>query len=133
MDNIKKVVGCKHLTVREEEDGRLRFREDHFIEPDGTVSQVRSRLTLIGQSRKNQSPQQDVLLSRSRYFAPATQSLRFYIEYFKPKREIEIELKIDGKECNPKTFFNMFFEQYEKQVRKEATKIVEEQIGRAHV
>jgi 5-methylthioadenosine/S-adenosylhomocysteine deaminase len=73
------------------EDGRLRFREDHFIEPDGTVSQVRSRLTLIGQSVEIVNPHQDVLLSRSRYFAPATQSLRFYIEYFKPSSEIEIE------------------------------------------
>jgi 5-methylthioadenosine/S-adenosylhomocysteine deaminase len=32
-----------------------------------------------------------VLLSRSRYIAPASQSLRFYREYFKPKSEIAIE------------------------------------------
>jgi 5-methylthioadenosine/S-adenosylhomocysteine deaminase len=30
------------------------------------------------------------MLSRSRYFAPALQSLRFYREYFKPNREIEV-------------------------------------------
>jgi 5-methylthioadenosine/S-adenosylhomocysteine deaminase len=34
---------------------------------------------------------QNVLLSRSRYFAPATHSLRFYTEYFKPIKTIEIE------------------------------------------
>ena len=80
-----------YFNFKEEEDGRLRFREDHFIEQDGTVSQVRSRLTLIGPSREHQYPKKDVLLSRSRYLAPATQSLRFYIEYFKPRGETEIE------------------------------------------
>ncbi len=32
-----------------------------------------------------------MLLSRSRYIAPASQSLRFYHEYFKPQSEIDIE------------------------------------------
>ena len=32
-----------------------------------------------------------MLLSRSRYIAPAAQSLRFYREYFKPKSEVAIE------------------------------------------
>ncbi|MBE3142821.1 MAG: hypothetical protein IMZ61_02725, partial [Planctomycetes bacterium] len=32
-----------------------------------------------------------VLLSRSRFLAQATQTLRFYREYFKPARELEIE------------------------------------------
>jgi len=71
-------------------DGRLRFREDHFIEEDSSISQVRSRLTLIGPTREHHYPK-DVLLSRSRYLAPATQSLRFYREYFKPVSETEIE------------------------------------------
>jgi 5-methylthioadenosine/S-adenosylhomocysteine deaminase len=31
------------------------------------------------------------VLSRSRYLAPANQSLRFYREYFQPQREIHIE------------------------------------------
>ncbi len=72
-------------------EGHLRFREDHFIEKDGTVSKVRSRLTLIGKSDEHEYTKEDVLLSRSRYIAPATQSLRFYKEYFKPISEIEIE------------------------------------------
>src|SRR5512143_3448783 len=70
--------------------GRLRYREDDFIESArGTVTNVRSRLTLIGQKREGKFEDQ-VLLSRSRYLAPASQSLRFYREYFKPKSEIAI-------------------------------------------
>ncbi len=71
--------------------GRLRYREDDFIEDHkGNVSNVRARLTLIGQKREGTFEEQ-VLLSRSRYIAPASQSLRFYREYFKPKSEIAIE------------------------------------------
>jgi 5-methylthioadenosine/S-adenosylhomocysteine deaminase len=70
--------------------GRLRYREDDFInDAKGTVTNVRSRLTLIGQKREGKF--EEVLLSRSRYLAPATHSLRFYREYFKPKSEIAIE------------------------------------------
>ena len=70
--------------------GRLRYREDDFIEDvKGTVTNVRARLTLIGQKREGKF--EDVLLSRSRFLAPATHSLRFYREYFKPKSEIAIE------------------------------------------
>jgi 5-methylthioadenosine/S-adenosylhomocysteine deaminase len=72
------------------EDSRLRYREDHFINPDGQIGKVRNRLTLIGPSREHSFPQK-VLLSRSRFLASATQSLRFYREYFKPIHETEIE------------------------------------------
>ena len=65
------------------EANRVRYREDHFVEENGEVSRVRSRLTLIGPTRERHYPS-DVMLSRSRYFAPANQSLRFYREYFKP-------------------------------------------------
>jgi 5-methylthioadenosine/S-adenosylhomocysteine deaminase len=71
--------------------GRLRYREDDFMEDvKGTVTNVRTRLTLIGQKREGKFEDQ-VLLSRSRYIAPASQSLRFYREYFKPKSETAIE------------------------------------------
>lgn len=70
--------------------GRLRYREDDFIDDaKGTVSNVRARLTLIGQKREGKF--EDALLSRSRYLAPAAQSLRFYREYFRPKSEIVIQ------------------------------------------
>jgi 5-methylthioadenosine/S-adenosylhomocysteine deaminase len=69
----------------------LRYREDDFIDDTkGIVTNVRSRLTLIGQRREG-AFEKEVLLSRSRYIAPATHSLRFYREYFKPKTEIVIE------------------------------------------
>jgi 5-methylthioadenosine/S-adenosylhomocysteine deaminase len=71
------------------EQGILRYREDEFIDDEHT-SQVRYRLTLIGQAREHQFPS-DVILSRSRYLAPATHSLRFYREYFKPAEEASIE------------------------------------------
>jgi 5-methylthioadenosine/S-adenosylhomocysteine deaminase len=71
--------------------GRLRYREDDFIDDaKGIITNVRARLTLIGQKREGKFEDQ-VLLSRSRFIAPASQSLRFYREYFKPKSEIAIE------------------------------------------
>ena len=74
----------------EPSQGRLRYREDDFIDDTkGIVSNVRARLTLIGLKREGKF--EEVLLSRSRYIAPASQSLRFYREYFKPKSEITIE------------------------------------------
>ncbi len=68
----------------------LRYREDEFINEKGEVSNVRYRLTLIGPASRKQFPS-NILLSRSRYLAQATHSLRFYREYFKPDREVVIE------------------------------------------
>lgn len=70
--------------------GQLRYREDEFIDAEGKVSNVRYRLTLLGPAREGRF-ESDVLLSRSRFLAPATHSLRFYREYFKPVREIFIQ------------------------------------------
>jgi len=69
--------------------GRLRFREDEFINAQGEVTNTRTRLTLTGAQREQKAG--SVLLSRSRYLAPATHTLRFYREYFKPTTEREIE------------------------------------------
>ncbi len=71
-------------------DGRLRFREDNLFNEKGDVVSTRSRLTLLGHKREGEVGH-DVLLSKSRFLAPATQSLRFYREYFKPKQEISVE------------------------------------------
>ncbi len=68
----------------------LRYREDEFIDEKGEVSNVRYRLTLIGPASRKQFPS-NIVLSRSRYLAQATHSLRFYREYFKPDRETVIE------------------------------------------
>ncbi|MBN2117519.1 MAG: amidohydrolase family protein [Anaerolineales bacterium] len=71
--------------------GRLRYREDDFVDDArNTVTHVRARLTLLGQKREGKF-QDEVLLSRSRYISPASQSLRFYREYFKPKSEVVIQ------------------------------------------
>ena len=70
--------------------GRLRYREDDFVDDKGNVTNARARLTLLGVIREGEF-EHDVLLSRSRFLAPATNSLRFYREYFKPSSEVNIE------------------------------------------
>ena len=72
--------------------GILRYREDEILNKKGDIQNVRGRLTLIGEGSDDVGKQiKQGLLSRSRYFAPATHSLRFYIEYFKPVEMMEIE------------------------------------------
>ena len=70
--------------------GYLRYREDEAIGPNDQITNVRYRLTLLGPTREGNLPR-DVLLSRSRFIAPAIHSLRFYREYFKPSQETVIE------------------------------------------
>lgn len=89
--------------------GRLRYREDSLINEKGDIASVRSRLTLLGVKREGEMGH-DVLLSRSRFLAPATQSLRFYREYFKPKTEISVEknrLRWHIKYKNTEFFINL--------------------------
>jgi 5-methylthioadenosine/S-adenosylhomocysteine deaminase len=70
--------------------GRLRFREDNLINEKGEVENVRSRLTLLGEQREGEVTH-EILLSRSRFLAPAVHTSRFYREYFKPTQVILIE------------------------------------------
>ena len=70
--------------------GYLRYREDEAIGQDDQITTIRYRLTLLGPTREGNFPS-DVLLSRSRFIAPASHSLRFYREYFKPLQETVIE------------------------------------------
>lgn len=78
-----------YFSFEDSNQGRLRYREDEFIDENGKITNVRSRLTLIG--NENESRDEEILLSRSRYLAPASHSLRFYNEYFKPSSVLEIE------------------------------------------
>ena len=78
--------------------GRLRYREDEFIGKNDEITSVRSRLTLLGEPENALREDDDatfaseqIMLSRSRYLAPAVHSLRFYTEYFKPSELVEIE------------------------------------------
>jgi 5-methylthioadenosine/S-adenosylhomocysteine deaminase len=79
-----------YFSFNEPDQGYLRYREDEFIDEKGQVSKIRYRLTLLGPTREFQFPS-DVLLSRSRYIAPATHSMRFYREYFTPSGETVVE------------------------------------------
>jgi 5-methylthioadenosine/S-adenosylhomocysteine deaminase len=71
-----------YFSFEDPSQGRLRFREDELIDAASNVVNVRSRLTLLGP--REDKFDHDVLLSRSRFLAPATHTLRFYREYFKP-------------------------------------------------
>jgi len=79
-----------YFTFSDPTQGRLRYREDESVGPKGEIVSVRARLTLIGPAREG-SFRHDVLLSRSRYLAPATNSLRFYREYFKPTSVVPVD------------------------------------------
>lgn len=73
------------------ETSRLRYREDEVLaEGSNTeIERVVYRLTLIGETKHREFPR-SIVLSRSRYDAPAVHSRRFYREYFQPKREIQV-------------------------------------------
>ena len=71
------------------EAARLRYREDEFVNEKGEAYQERTRLTLLGEA-KRQEFARAVMLSRSNYLADADRSLRFYREYFTPAREVEV-------------------------------------------
>ena len=68
---------------------RIRYREDEVLDDEGQVQDVFYRLTLTGETKEREYAK-SVLLSRSRFDAPATRSRRFYREYFKPTAEIEV-------------------------------------------
>ena len=78
-----------YWSFEDPEQGWLRFREDEFLDKDGRVTGARSRLTLTGRTREEEFGA--VLLFRSRYLAPAAQSVRFYREYFRPAAEHVVE------------------------------------------
>jgi 5-methylthioadenosine/S-adenosylhomocysteine deaminase len=79
-----------YFSFDDPEQGRLRYREDEFIDDDGEVYNVRYRLTMIGPAAEREFPN-SILLSRSRFIAPAEHSLRFYREYFRPVDELAVE------------------------------------------
>jgi len=73
----------------DQETSRLRYREDEVLDKNGDVEQVVYRLTLIGEIEERELAR-SVLLSRSRFDAPAKHSRRFYREYFKPVEEMVV-------------------------------------------
>ncbi len=79
-----------YFVFEDESQGLIRHREDEFMNAEGKVEQVRARLTHIGPTHEREYDSK-AMLSRSRYLAPATQSLRFLREYFTPDSELYIE------------------------------------------
>jgi 5-methylthioadenosine/S-adenosylhomocysteine deaminase len=75
-----------YFSFADPSQGRLRYREDHFVDPEGRVFKERARLTLTGPAVEREY-ENLVMLSRSRFIAPARHSPRFYREYFKPVSE----------------------------------------------
>jgi 5-methylthioadenosine/S-adenosylhomocysteine deaminase len=78
-----------YFSFSDPEEGRLRYREDEFVDEMGNVFNTRYRLTLTGPAAEREYPNL-VFLSRSRFIAPATHSPRFYREYFNPIAETVI-------------------------------------------
>ncbi len=69
---------------------RLRYREDEVYDlVSGEVSDVIYRLTLTTMAKEREFDNA-ILLSRSRFDAQATRSLRFYREYFAPEKSVEV-------------------------------------------
>ena len=104
-EQVQRVIGSDELTVIRSsryrqhdtywsfddlEQERLRYRQDEFLDGSGQVTGERSRLTLTGRTRE-EDRFGSVLLSRSRYLAPAAHSQRFYREYFRPAGERVVE------------------------------------------
>lgn len=65
--------------------GRVRYREDDKIDAAGEVNEVRARLTYTMPTKEREF-NSAVLLSHSRFIAPADRPLRFYHEYFQASR-----------------------------------------------
>ena len=77
------------FAAKDPDAARLRYRDDEYVDDDGKIYQARSRLTLLGEENLQEYPNA-VMLSRSRWLAPAEQSLRFYREYYAPDQEVEV-------------------------------------------
>jgi 5-methylthioadenosine/S-adenosylhomocysteine deaminase len=69
----------------DEDMGRVRYREDDKIDDDGSVNEVRARLTYTMPTKEREF-NAAVLLSHSRFIAPADRPLRFYEEYFQARK-----------------------------------------------
>jgi 5-methylthioadenosine/S-adenosylhomocysteine deaminase len=78
-----------YLLFGDLETSRLRHREDEIVDQAGDFEGLVYRLTLIGETKEREFAR-SVVLSRSRFDAPATHSRRFYREYFQPVEEVQV-------------------------------------------
>ncbi|MBN1679951.1 MAG: amidohydrolase family protein [Anaerolineae bacterium] len=79
-----------YFLFSDEQQGRVRYREDDFIDEHGQLISARTRLTYTIPDKAAEFDEA-VLLSHSRFIAPADRPLRFYREYFQANRECEIQ------------------------------------------
>jgi 5-methylthioadenosine/S-adenosylhomocysteine deaminase len=78
-----------YFFFEDEAIGRIRYREDYVLEENQVVASLYT-LTLIGPAREREYAN-SVVLSRFAYTSRADRSLRFYNEYFQPRRVMELE------------------------------------------
>lgn len=78
-----------YFLFEDPDQGRVRYREDDFIGEGGQPVSVRTRLTYTIPDKAGEFDEA-VLLSHSRFIAPADRPLRFYREYFQAHQECEI-------------------------------------------
>jgi 5-methylthioadenosine/S-adenosylhomocysteine deaminase len=78
-----------YFLFEDEGQGRVRYREDDLIGEDGQPLNVRTRLTFTIPEKAREFDEA-VLLSHSRFIAPAARPLRFYREYFQARQECEV-------------------------------------------
>ncbi|PWH14525.1 MAG: amidohydrolase [Ardenticatenia bacterium] len=78
-----------YMLFQEGEQGRLRYREDEVLGAEGKIQSVEYTLTLVLPMYEKEYDH-SVVLTRSRYTAPANRSLRFYREFFKPNEERQV-------------------------------------------
>ena len=79
-----------YFTFDDPAQGRVRYREDEFLSTPSSLPLIRSRLTFTDQGKEREFADA-VMLSRSRFIAPAQHPRRFYREYFHPDAEVEIQ------------------------------------------
>jgi 5-methylthioadenosine/S-adenosylhomocysteine deaminase len=78
-----------YFLFEDNELARLRHREDEVLNEAGDVQEVFYTMTMMGPAREREY-NNSVVLTRSRYAAPAERSLRFYREYFAPDEERQV-------------------------------------------
>lgn len=78
-----------YFFFEDKEAGRLRFREDEVRDERGELKETFYTMTLMGPSSEKEF-ENSIVLTRARYTASASHSLRFYREYFKPAAEREV-------------------------------------------
>lgn len=81
-----------YFIFEDEEMGRVRYREDDKLDENGEIGEVRARLTYTMPTKEREF-NSSILLSHSRFIAPADRPLRFYQEYFQAPvtRELQKE------------------------------------------